>query len=78
LQARLASAEKGQQGYLQQIAVAELSDQKDRLDTYEVQARFALATMYDKAASGEPAKPTPPGPAPATPAPPAASPEAAK
>jgi lipopolysaccharide biosynthesis regulator YciM len=60
LQARLAGAEKAQQAYLQQIAVAELSDQKDRLDAYEVQARFALATMYDKAASGQPApKPTP-------------------
>jgi lipopolysaccharide biosynthesis regulator YciM len=63
LQARLAGAEKSQQAYLQQIAVAELSDQKDRLDTYEVQARFALATMYDKAASGQPApKPAPPPP----------------
>ncbi len=59
LQARLASAEKGQQAYLQQIAVAELSEQKDRLDTYEVQARFALATMYDKASSDESAKPPP-------------------
>ncbi len=56
LQARLVGAEKAQQGYLQQIAVAELSEQKERLDAYEVQARFALATMYDKAAS-EPAKP---------------------
>ncbi len=65
LQGRLAAAEKAQQDYLQQMAVAELSDQKDRLDAYEVQARFALATMYDKAASGEPAKPgaTPPQPA---------------
>jgi hypothetical protein len=51
LQARLVSAEQAQQGYLQQIAVAELSDQKVRLDAYEMQARFALATMYDKAAS---------------------------
>ncbi|MGC1457200.1 MAG: hypothetical protein WA825_02865, partial [Steroidobacteraceae bacterium] len=59
LQTRLANAEKAQQGYLQQIAVAELSDQKDRLDAYEVQARFALATMYDKAANGDSAKPTP-------------------
>jgi len=56
LQGRLVGAEKAQQAYLQQIAVAELSDQKDRLDAYEVQARFALATMYDKAAS-ESAKP---------------------
>ena len=51
LQARLAGAEQAQQAYLQQIAVAELSDQKERLDAYEVQARFALATMYDRAAS---------------------------
>ncbi|HEY1898965.1 MAG TPA: hypothetical protein VGG49_04135 [Steroidobacteraceae bacterium] len=65
LQARLASAEKAQQAYLQQIAVAELSDQKERLDAYEVQARFALATMYDKAASAAPAAP----PAPASGAP---------
>jgi hypothetical protein len=65
LQTRLASAEKGQQAYLQQIAVAELSDQKDRLDAYEVQARFALATMYDKAANSESAKPNPAPPAPA-------------
>jgi ABC-type transporter Mla subunit MlaD len=69
LQARLAAAEKNQQAYLQRIAVAELSDQKDRLDTYEVQARFALATMYDKAASGSPGKPQAPAPSPAPDAP---------
>jgi TolA-binding protein len=69
LQGRLASAQKAQQGYLQQIAVAELSDQKDRLDAYEVQARFALATMYDKAANSESAKPNPGAPAPDAPSP---------
>jgi hypothetical protein len=69
LQTRLANAQKAQQGYLQQIAVAELSDQKDRLDAYEVQARFALATMYDKAANGDSAKPTPGAPAPPGPSP---------
>jgi lipopolysaccharide biosynthesis regulator YciM len=56
LQGRLASAEQAQQAYLQQLAVAELAAQKERLDAYEVQARFALATLYDKAAS-ESAKP---------------------
>jgi TolA-binding protein len=65
LQGRLASAEKAQQAYLQQIAVAELSDQKERLDAYEVQARFALATMYDKAASADQSKPAAPAPGPA-------------
>jgi hypothetical protein len=60
LQARLVGAEHAQQGYLQQIATAELSAQKDRLDAYEVQARFALATMYDKAANGDATKPAAP------------------
>ncbi len=69
LQARLANAEKAQQAYLQQIAVAELSDQKDRLDAYEVQARFALATMYDKAANSDSGKPAPGAPAPGAPSP---------
>jgi hypothetical protein len=36
--------------------VAELDQQKNRLATYQVQARFALATMYDRAANPEPAK----------------------
>ena len=71
LQGKLAGAETAQQGYLQQIAVAELSAQKDRLDAYEVQARFALATMYDKAANGESARPTPAAPDATPPAPPA-------
>jgi len=31
--------------------VQELEQQKSRLATYEVQARFALATMYDRAAT---------------------------
>jgi lipopolysaccharide biosynthesis regulator YciM len=57
MQARLVGAEHAQQGYLQQIATAELSAQKDRLDAYEVEARFALATMYDKAANGDATKP---------------------
>jgi hypothetical protein len=34
-------------GYLQSIAVDELQAQKKRLDTYTVQARFALAAIYD-------------------------------
>ena len=80
LQARLTGAEHAQQGYLQQIATAELSAQKDRLDAYEVQARFALASMYDKAANGDATKPAPAAPAPAPDAapPPADSPGAPK
>jgi len=60
LQGRLANMEQKQNGYLQQLAVAELATQKDRLATYEVQARFALASMYDRAANA-------PKPAPASP-----------
>jgi hypothetical protein len=39
-----------QQGFLQDIAIAELEAQRDRLNTYMVQARFALAAVYDRAA----------------------------
>ena len=51
LQVRLADIESKQSGYLAQIAVAELDEQKNRLAAYQVQARFALATMYDRAAN---------------------------
>ena len=36
-----------QQVFLRRIAVGELSAQKQRLDTYTIQARFALASIYD-------------------------------
>jgi Tetratricopeptide repeat len=51
LQVRLAATEKKQTGYLAQLAIQELEDQKGRLATYQVQARFALASMYDRAAN---------------------------
>jgi hypothetical protein len=51
LQVRLAASEKKQTVYLAQIAIQELEQQKNRLATYQVQARFALATMYDRAAN---------------------------
>jgi Tfp pilus assembly protein PilF len=51
LQTRLAGLESKQSGYLAQIAVEELDAQKNRLAAYQVQARFALATMYDRAAN---------------------------
>ncbi|MEE8464672.1 MAG: hypothetical protein V3S53_07795, partial [Gammaproteobacteria bacterium] len=38
-----------QQAFLQSLAIAELEAQKERLYTYRVQARFALATIYDRA-----------------------------
>lgn len=40
-----------QRAFLRTIAIGELQAQKDRLDVYTVQARFALAAIYDLAAS---------------------------
>jgi len=40
-----------QRAFLQSIAVGELQAQKQRLDIYTVQARFALAAIYDVAAT---------------------------
>ena len=61
LQIRLVDAAKKQNAYLADLAVHELEGQKDRLATYQIQARFSLATMYDRAANGDvvvkPAKP---------------------
>jgi tetratricopeptide (TPR) repeat protein len=40
-----------QRTFLQSIAVGELQAQKRRLDMYTIQARFALAAIYDQAAT---------------------------
>ena len=40
-----------QHNFLQDIAVDELQAQKQRLETYSVQARFALAAIYDRSAT---------------------------
>jgi hypothetical protein len=58
LQQRLAALSEQQNRYLQALAVEELQRQKQRIETYEVQARFELAAIYDKAAN-PPAKPKP-------------------
>ena len=47
----LVTALAKQQTYIQSIAVDELKAQRDRLNTYMVQARFALASMYDRASA---------------------------
>jgi hypothetical protein len=63
LESRLADAEERQSAHLAQIAVQELEQQKSRLDAYQVQARFALATMYDRAATASAARSKAPAPA---------------
>lgn len=42
-----------EQAYLEDIVIDELQAQRDRLNTYMVQARFSLASIYDRAAAGE-------------------------
>jgi len=51
LKARVEDAMARQHGFMRGVAVDELQAQKQRLDTYTVQARFALAAIYDLAAS---------------------------
>jgi len=48
---RVDDALADQRAFLQSIAVGELQAQKQRLDVYTVQARFALAAIYDLAAT---------------------------
>jgi hypothetical protein len=53
IQLRLVDVAQKQNNYLAALAVRELQGQKDRLATYQVQARFALASMYDRAANAD-------------------------
>ncbi len=46
---RVASLQREQQRAVQDIAVAELTRQQERLADYTTQARFALAQLYDRA-----------------------------
>jgi tetratricopeptide (TPR) repeat protein len=50
--ARVGEAKTAQAHRLADIAVRELEDQRKRLDEYSIQARYALATIYDRAAAG--------------------------
>jgi hypothetical protein len=51
-QLRLAGVAKQQNGLLESLARDELEQQKERIGTYQIQARFALASIYDRAALG--------------------------
>ncbi|MEP6876484.1 MAG: tetratricopeptide repeat protein [Burkholderiales bacterium] len=46
---KVAALSKEQQAVVQEIAVAELTRQKERLAVYTTQARFAVAQLYDRA-----------------------------
>ena len=56
LQPQVAGLMRDQQGYLQELAVAELEHQKEQLATYATQARFAVARIYDRANVGKAAE----------------------
>lgn len=56
LRARVGAVMDRQRAYLQSIAVGEMRAQQKRLETYSVQARFALAAIYDlSSTTAEPA-----------------------
>lgn len=49
MQPKVAALRREQQAVVQEIAVAELTRQKERLAVYATQARFAVAQLYDRA-----------------------------
>jgi TolA-binding protein len=58
MQRQIAQESGQQEQRLQALAIDTLRDQRDRLAAYRVQAQFALATIYDRAATA--ARVTPP------------------
>jgi hypothetical protein len=69
LHARLKDTRTLQATYLAELGVRELQQQQERLGTYQVQARYSLAAIYDKAATPDlPAKKPAAEPAAAEPA----------
>ncbi len=66
LQKRLGEIRERQNEYLQAIAIKELQNQKRRIETYQIQARYELAAIYDKTSDkAEQPKPAPAKAAPA-------------
>ena len=54
LQQRLADVSAQQNRFLQALAIRELEGQKERISTYQIQARYELAAIYDRAANPKP------------------------
>jgi hypothetical protein len=68
LKGQLVAAQRQQGNYLDDIAERELTAQQARLRTYSEQARFALASLYDRSSEAEQATSTTPAvPAPEKP-----------
>jgi len=51
LMPRIAELTRAQRDFVQELAVAELEHQKERLAVYSTQARFAVAQIYDRAST---------------------------
>jgi tetratricopeptide (TPR) repeat protein len=77
---RMADVSRRQNLFLQSLAIRELEGQKQRIETYELQARYELAAIYDRTSNGPSNAPpktapsVPPNTAPSVP--PAAPPQA--
>jgi len=56
LQERLAVLSERQNRFLQVLAIRELQAQKQRIEVYQIQARYELAAIYDKATDKTPPK----------------------
>jgi hypothetical protein len=54
LQERLAALTLRQNRYLQVLAIHELEAQRRRIEIYQIQARYELAAIYDKAGQAQP------------------------
>ena len=54
LQQRLADVSAQQNRFLQALAIRELEGQKLRISTYQIQARYELAAIYDRATNDKP------------------------
>jgi chromosome segregation ATPase len=65
LQVRLVAMQHRQNDYLGELAATQLQAQKERLATYSVQARFELASLYDRAQDAGDAKKSAPAAPPA-------------
>jgi tetratricopeptide (TPR) repeat protein len=54
LQQRLAALSERQNRFLQALAIRELRAQKQRIEVYQIQARYELAAIYDKSSAPHP------------------------
>lgn len=52
LQGQLSDVSQRQNLFLQSLAIHELEGQKQRIETYQIQARYELAAIYDRTSNG--------------------------